>query len=292
MKRFAMLLPVTAGILFGVVGLFVRSLTAAGLDNISIVFIRMIFAVFMLLAFILIKDPSLLRLQKKNIRWVVLCAVFGMFITNITFNISSTELSLSLAAVLLCLAPIYTVIISRILFHESITAKKIVCMAFAILGCVFVSGLIGSVVAFSLWGILCGIISGVSYGMISIFSKFAISNGAKSFTVSFYCLVILTILSAPFADYAAISQYVAASPSHIVILLLHSLLIAVLPYIFLTVATSYIEPGMITILASSEPAAAMVVGIIFYQEIPTVIMVAGLFITVIALILLCTKASE
>ncbi len=291
MKRFALLLPVVAGILFGVVGLFVRSLTSAGLNNISIVFVRMVFAVVMLFLFIVIKDRSLLRLEMKNLKWVLLCAVFGMFITNVTFNVSSTSLSLSFAAVLLCLAPVYTVFISRILFHESINVKKIVCMFFAILGCVFVSGLIGTSVAFSAVGILCGIISGVSYGLISVFSKLAIQNGTKSFTVTFYCLIILTVITAPFADYAAIGQYIGSASINICILLLHSLLIAVLPYIFLTASTSYIDPGMITILASSEPLAAMIVGIIFYQEIPTALMVAGLFITVIALIFLCTKAS-
>ncbi len=292
MKRFTLLLPVLAGILFGIVGLFVRSLTAAGLSNLSIVFVRMVLAVFMLLAFILIKDPSLLRLEKKAVKWVILCAVFGMFVTNLTFNVSSTRLSLSLAAVLLCLAPVYTVFISRILFHESITAKKIICMAFAILGCILVSGLIGSSITLSVPGILCGIISGVSYGLISIFSKFAIQNGTRSFTVTFYCLVILTIISAPFADYGQIGQYIAGSPAHVGFLLLHSLLIAVLPYIFLTTAANHIDPGMITILASSEPVAAMIVGILFYREIPTVLMVIGLFVTVIALILLCTRASD
>ncbi len=292
MKRLAMLLPISAGILFGCVGLIVRSLRAVGMNNISIIFIRMIFATIMLLAFILLKDRSLLRVHRGAARWVVACAVFGMFINCVSFNVSSTELSLSFAAVMLCMAPVYTVFISRALFGESITAKKLLCMAVAVLGCIFVSGAVGTAVSFSTLGIFCGVISGITYGLIGIFSKGAILRGTNSLTVTFYCLVIITILSAPFADYATIAAYMCGGPANICMLLAQALFIAVLPYVFLTTAAKYLEPGMITILASSEPVAAMIVGFIIYREIPTTNMVAGVFMTVAALALLCTKASE
>ena len=53
-------------------------------------------------------------------------------------------------------------------------------------------------------------------------------------------------------------------------LLLHSLLTSVLPYICFTVALNYVEAGKVAILASGEPIAAMLFGIFFYQEIPTI----------------------
>lgn len=69
-------------------------------------------------------------------------------------------------------------------------------------------------------------------------------------------------------------------------LLLHSLLTSVLPYICFTVALNYVEAGKVAILASGEPIAAMLFGIFFYQEIPTVLSLIGLFTVLFALGLL------
>ena len=69
-------------------------------------------------------------------------------------------------------------------------------------------------------------------------------------------------------------------------LLLHSLLTSVLPYICFTVALNYVEAGKVAILASGEPIAAMLFGIFFYQEIPTILSLIGLFTVLLALGLL------
>ena len=69
-------------------------------------------------------------------------------------------------------------------------------------------------------------------------------------------------------------------------MLLHSLCTSVLPYVCYTVGLNYMEAGKASILAACEPVAAMVFGILFYREMPTALSLAGLFLTVIALIFL------
>jgi len=54
---------------------------------------------------------------------------------NLCYNESMNTISLSLAAVLLSLAPIYVLIFAYVLFREKITSKKIICIIFAIFGC-------------------------------------------------------------------------------------------------------------------------------------------------------------
>lgn len=68
--------------------------------------------------------------------------------------------------------------------------------------------------------------------------------------------------------------------------LLQSLITSILPYVLFTVALNYVEAGKVAILASSEPVAALFFGIVFYNEIPTVLSFCGLVLVLVALGLL------
>lgn len=211
-----------------------------------------------------------------------------MLTTNICFNISSTNLSLAFAAVLLSIAPVYTLIISRFTFGNPITVKKIICVAMTIAGCILVSGVIGSSVSLSLAGVIAGIISGISYGLYSIFSKKGTEGGLNALTITFYCMLIIAVVLAPFSDYQVIATYITAKPiQHVLFLILHSLCVGVLPYLLLTLSMRYLNPGTATILASCEPVAAMIFGVLFFSEVPTVFSLIGLVVTVVALGILC-----
>ena len=61
-------------------------------------------------------------------------------------------------------------------------------------------------------------------------------------------------------------------------------------YIFITLALLYAEAGMVSILASgAEPVAAVIFGLLFYAEIPTLLMLIGIAVTVFALTILCKQ---
>ena len=75
-------------------------------------------------------------------------------------------------------------------------------------------------------------------------------------------------------------------PGNVVFLVLHALFSFTLPYVFITVSLNYLEAGTVLILSSCGPVAAMLFGMLFYQEIPSPLMVMGLIITMFALFLL------
>ena len=52
------------------------------------------------------------------------------------------------------------------------------------------------------------------------------------------------------------------------------------------------DAGTAVILSSGEPIAALAFGMIFYLEMPTILMVCGVFITIIALILLSRSSAN
>ena len=53
-----------------------------------------------------------------------------------------------------------------------------------------------------------------------------------------------------------------------------------------TAALDHMEAGTASILCSCEPVAAMVFGLIFFREIPTVLSITGLVIVLVALAML------
>ena len=80
---------------------------------------------------------------------------------------------------------------------------------------------------------------------------------------------------------------------HLLFLTAHALCISVLPYVFITTAQLYADAGFIYILAAGgEPVAAVIFGMVFYGEMPTLLGLAGMAITITALTVLCLRPAK
>lgn len=300
MKNFALILPIAAGILFGSVGVFVRILAAAGMSNATILFVRVAFAALLMLIFLFVHNRKLLKIKIRDLPIFIGTGILGMMCLNLCYNNAIAELTLSLSAVLLSTAPIFVMFLAAIIFKEKVTRRKIICMFLAIIGCVFASGALeqgglmqnavlhgeGGVSAI---GIVFGIGSAVFYALYSIFSRLATDREYHTYTVIFYSVLLITIALAFVADIDTIGAFIIDSPAgSIVFLCTHSICTSILPYIFITLSLLYVDTGKLSILASgSEPAAAVIFGIVFFSEVPTILILIGMVITVTALILLC-----
>jgi len=261
-KKIMVLIPVIAGIFWGSVGIFVRTLSAGGLTSGTILAARFGFATIALLIFLLIYDKNMLKIKLKDL-WVFLGAgILGMLGLNYCYNKSIGNLTLSLAAVLLSLAPIFVMILAAILFKEKITKHKVICMFVAILGCLLVSGLleVKGGVTWSVYGIFIGIMSAFFYALYSIFSKYGMQRNYHSFTILFYSLLIATIVLIPLSDWGNLGTYVSEAPvKRILFLIIHSIITSVMPYLLFTFSLNYVEAGKAAILAAGgEPTSAMI----------------------------------
>lgn len=289
LKQWIQIFPILSGIMWGSAGIFVRKLSELGLNSVSIVETRIIVAIIIIIAGLLCLDKKLLKI-KLNDLWIFICAgIFSMLGLNLCYNFAINELTLSLSAVLLSLAPIFVLILASILFKEKLTLQKTVCAILALIGCILSSGVLEEVGAMK-WttiGIIIGTLGAFFYGTYSIFSKIAMLKGYHSFTVTIYSLMAVGIALLPFTDWLKVWEIIQINPASMSgFLLLHSLLTSVLPYICFTIALNYVEAGKVAILASGEPIAAMLFGIFFYQEIPTILSLIGLFTVLFALGLL------
>ena len=289
MKQLLYLMPIISGAMWGSAGIFVRKLTELGMNSYTVVSVRVVLAVLILAVWLGIYDRNLLKIKLKDLWVFVAGGVVGMFGLNICYNFAISELSLSLAAVLLSLSPVFVLFMAAILFKEKITSKKVICMTIAIAGCVLASGVLesASTMRWSVKGIIVGTIGAFFYGLYGIISKTAMERGYHAFTTTFYCLFMVMLVVIPLTNWKLVTDVVVANPIKMsVFLVIHSLCTSVLPYILYTFSIRYIDAGMASILASGEPVAAMIFGVIFFSEIPTVLSVVGIVLVIVALALL------
>lgn len=289
MKKFIPILPILSGIFWGGGGIFIRRLMELNINSFTVVSSRVIVASIIFFICVFLYDRSLIKIKLKDLWIFVSAGILGILGLNICYNEAVKQLSLSLSAVLLSLSPIFVLIFANIFFKEKITVKKIICMILALLGCFFASGVLetNETMHWTYFGIFIGFMGAFFYGLYSIFSKLAIIKNYNTLTVTLYALISIAIISLPFTDWKALSNVVIENGSGmLVFMLFHSLCTSVFPYAFFTIALGHMDAGKASILASGEPIAAMFFGIFFYHEIPTILSVIGVLLTLTALTLL------
>lgn len=288
MKKIYSLFPILSGVCFGSAGIFVREL-AENMSSTTVIFSRVAFAVVFLALWIGVTHPEYFKIKLKDIWVFVGAGVLGTLGLNICYNFAINELTLSLAAVLLSLAPIFVMIFSFFLFSEPITLKKIVCIIMAFLGCIMTSGILesGSGLKWSWIGIIIGSAGAFFYALYSVFSKIAMKRSYPALTITFYSTVAIAVVLLPFAQWKNMFDFLAPSPvSNTFFMFIHSLCTAVFPYVFYTIALNHMDTGKASILCSCEPVAAMIFGIIFFSEMPTFLSITGLFLVLTSLVIL------
>lgn len=293
MKKIYLLLPIIAGIMFGSTGIFVRTLTENGVDSTTLLFLRFSIAILYIAIAIFLTDKSLLKINKEDIPLFILCGlcILGL---NLCYNSSINTVPLSLAAILLSTAPVFVLVLEYFLFKEKITSIKVLCVILVLIGCTLVTGLLEeNSIDISWIGIIAGIGSAIFWAIYSVTSRKSIDMGRHTFTILLYSLITITIVTIPFTSFTQIANFVSLNPvPNVLFLLLHSLVSFALPYVFITISLNHMDAGTAVILSSGEPIAALAFGMIFYMEMPTVLMVCGVVITIVALILLSRSSAN
>lgn len=286
MKKLMSFFAIISGILWGSGGIFVRTLTNMGMDPYTIISTRVIVAVLIIFIGLMIYDKKCFKIRIKDIWIFIVAGMIGMFGINLCYNFAIRELTLSLAAVLLSMSPIFVLVLAAILFKEKITKKKVLCMILALTGCAFVSGVFenASGMQWTVRGILIGLLSALFYAIYSLISKTAMKKGYHAFTITFYSLLTVLLVVLPLTDWKITFELVETGGAKMMLyMLIHSLCTSVLPYILFTVSLGYIDAGKASILAACEPIAAMIFGVIFFSEIPTILSIGGLVLATIAI---------
>ena len=291
-------MPLAAGACWGASGIFVRTLRAADFNNITIMFSRAIVGFALLFVFLLIRDRNMLQIRLRDLPVFLSAAINGYLLMNTCYNLTVEALTLSLASVLLCLCPIFVLLMGAVFFREKITPLKVSCMLAALCGCMLISGVFDSTsdIAWSVAGIVTGLGSAFFNAVYMINSKQLTERKYDALTINLYVVMLTAFCLLPFANLSMIADFVRASSGSgvfgILFFLAQALITSIAPNYLYTSSIRYIDSGRAAILScGAEPTSALILGILIYGEFPTVFSILGMIITIGSLILL-TKADH
>ena len=170
-KNQSKLLFILSMLIFGSIGIFRKYIP---LSSSVIAFSRGFIGVLFLLVLILLKKDKLNKKSIKDNLWLVI--ISGSFIgLNWVFLFESYKYT-SVATATLCyyMAPIFVMIASTFLFKERLSLINVVCILIALIGMVFVSGVIetGFNDKNTLIGVIYGLLAALLYASVIIINKF------------------------------------------------------------------------------------------------------------------------
>lgn len=274
--------------LWGVIGLFINGLAATGFSPLQIVALRVVSAAVMLVGYLSIKNPRLLKINIKDAFSFVGTGILSIVFFNWCYFTAIEELSLSVAVILLYTGPAFVAVLSWIFFGEPITRRKISALFLTLIGC----GLVIKVVPIgnqqiSLFGLLVGLGSGFGYALYSIFGKHALKK-YHSLTVITYTFVFASAVMLPFSGLTIEAEQVQSVNTWMLILGL-GLLPTALAYLLYTLGLSQIESSRASITATIEPVVATLIGVLIFDEVLTGFQLIGMILVLGAVVLIQLK---
>ncbi len=291
MKQSAASLSIlAAGSLWGLMGIFVRHFNALGTGPMEIGMIRVVTGLLIVGLYLALGRRELLRIRLKDLWCFFGTGVGSLMLMNWTYFTAMEHTSLAVAGVLLYTAPIFVMLLSAVLFRESITKRKLLALALAFGGCVLVSGL-GTGSRVSPLGLLFGLGAGISYAMYSIFGRFAIQRGYGSWTITFYSFLFCSIATAFLCDRALLTP-VASRPAELPWILALGLVTAFAPYVLYSLGLEAMDNSRASILASIEPVVAALVSLLVFREPMTLSAAMGILLVLSAIVLLSVQTKK
>lgn len=285
MKNKAAVSVILAGILWGVISLFINTLSAAGFDSMQIACVRMITSAVIFTTFVAFRSPDKLKFRIKDIWMFIGTGIISVVMFNTCYFYTMINSQASVAVVLLYTSPVFIMILSAIIFKEKITVKKIIALLLTFGGCALVAGILGGGYRITPFILLTGLCSGLFYGLYTIFGRFALKK-YDTFTVTAYTFIFGMIGSIPTGKLSKTVEIIADNPKIILCCIGIGIVSTVLPYLLYTWGLQRMESGKAAILVTVEPLVGAVIGMTVYDEPHGIIKLVGIGMILCAIILL------
>ncbi len=291
MKKFADIFVLAAGILWGIAGLFVSHMSTLGFTPIQVSALRWIFSGLIMFAAVLIISPKRLRINIRDIWWFLCTGILCILLSSTLYFVSIPLTTAAVANILMYTSPIWILIFSVIFFKEKINLPKIISLCLAVFGCAFATGIIGSgELNFNALGIVTGVLSGLFYGLYSIFGKFVLKK-YDSVTVTLYTVLFAGLGALFIIDIPRTAYQITEIGAYIPILLL-VVLVTIAPYTLYTVGLKHCKATRASIMSCIEPMTSAIMGTLILHQPFTAFQLVGIIMILGAGFILQMKKSS
>lgn len=283
---------ILAGVCWGIIGIFTRTLSENGFSSIQITTSRCAVTAICLTVYLILVDKDKLKIDIKDIWYFLGTGIGSIVFFNICYFITIEETTLSVAAILLYTAPCFVVMLSAIFFKEKITFQKLIALCMAFFGCMLITGIIGGQsLKLTSVGLLTGIGSGVGYALYSIFGSIALRK-YHTITVTTYTFIVATLSILPFSHVTGMTEIIINSKVVLINVLLLGIVSTLIPFLLYTKGLQNMEAGKASVMAFVEPMVATIVGIIIFGEQINIQNILGIGLIFISVILLNIRLSS
>lgn len=279
-----MMLAILGASLWGVMGIFVRGLSASGYSSYDIAFLRCLLAG---IGFFLFKAITQPRVLKINFKGLCICFLYGILayaVGFVCYGIAVERIPVAVATVLMFMSPIWVAVLGVLVFKEKLGKQTVLVILICILGAAMVADVFGSAGdSMDIIGILAGIINGFGVALQIMIPRYFVKKYERD-TMLVYGFLGAAVGLAFLTDFKTIGASLqgAGAASVIVNVLCLGLLCTMVANVSVVKATAYINTTTCSILSSLEVVVGAVVGILIFHESMSVLQVIGAVVVVCA----------
>lgn len=262
MKEKGKLNFISAMLIFSSIGIFVRALPY---DSSFIAFVRGVVGFAVILLFMLLKRQ---KNDKKAIKEnFILLAVSGIFIGINWVALFESYRYTTVATATLCyyMAPMFVILASPVAFKERLTLKKVLCLITALIGMLFVSGVLESGGGeIQLKGIIYGLVAAAFYASVMILNKKMTYIPAydKTYIQLVFAAAIVGVYNIFTVDFASLSTDI----KHVLLLLFVGAFHTGFAYTLYFGSMKSMKAQSIAILSYIDPVFALVLSAVILKE--------------------------
>ena len=286
-KRKGYMMILSAGIMWGTMGLFTNALGEWGLSSSLIAFMRLGTGVILLGILMLItKGPSVFRIDWKGFLWCVLLGVSAQALFNISYIRAISEAGMAVAASLLYTSPIFVCVMSKLFFRERIGRKKLTALLVNVAGCaVAVTGGSFGSLQIPAAGLAAGLAAGFFYGTLTIIGTAALKYH-DPLTVLFYGMLTGSLLlGAVSSPWEVLPQ--KADLNMLLITAGYALVPTCLAYaVYMVGLSKNLEASRVPVLCSVEIVSAALIGTVVLGQEMTAGKLAGILIILFSIVMM------
>ena len=277
-----------AATLWGSSGLFITLIGKTGLSGSEMTAIRLCAVSIMVFMLLFLTDRSKLRVRKEDWGWMALNGVVGIFVFNLCYTYAIQWTGMATAAVLIYLMPSMVMLYSVVFLKEKFTLLKGLCLVLSLLGCALVSGIADGFII-NVPGLIMGAIAAFCYAEYNILVSTRLKS-YSSFTNILYPFTFAGIMGMMYlaiqGEIPGMIEVVSEHPEGLILCVILGLCCSIVSYWLYNTAVKTISASKASIIATFEPVAAAILGLVFLDQRLSIYAVLGIGCELVALILL------
>ena len=286
----------TGVVLWSLTGIFIRYLTVTyQMPPLILAFWRDLFLALPLIVALLILNPSRLKIDRSNLRFLFL---YGLEISlfNSLWTISVALNGAAIATVLIYSSAVFTAILGWRLFSEALGLNKIIAVSLSLVGITFIVG----VQDLAAWngnplGMIAGLLSGMGFAGYSLMGRYSAHKGMDTWSTLSYAflfalpfLFLYNMLGVSLPDGIASSSFfiLGNQINAWIILIFLAIGPTLAGFSLYTYSLSYLPASVANLIATLEPVITVILAYILLDERLTAPQWIGAILIMLGVVLL------